>query len=256
MNIVDRIERILPFTDSEMRFGDLSILKHEDLLVARIRSDSIYASGLDRIPNVDLIIFASRHSSSSGRSSLTVHAPGNPLAEAKYGGRPQSLAISAPDKMRSSLSALRSGTLERGIPYHVSLEATHHGPTEMDVPVMFIEIGSSQINWKDKLAGEVVAEAILHAVKDDSHIRSAIAFGGGHYAPKFTSLVLEGRASIGHIFSKYCIGRLDEAVIVQAFRRTRGCCDLAILDWKGIGSKDRARILEILEKMEVDVSRV
>jgi len=41
--------------------------------------------------------------------------------------------------------------------YTVTLEATHHGPTDMEVSVMFVEIGSSMEHWIDQRAGEAAA---------------------------------------------------------------------------------------------------
>jgi len=170
-NIVDKLQHIIPFKVSDMVFDGFPILRSGSILLARTRSDSIYTSGLDEIPGVESIIFASRHSSSSGQATLTVHATGNPLNEAKYGGNPQSLGIADPNRMKAALSVLESEVLEENLPYNVSLEATHHGPTEMNVAVMFVEIGSEPIQWGDPLAGEAAAKAIVKAVRDDLALR-------------------------------------------------------------------------------------
>lgn len=231
-------------------------MRSGNLLLTRIESDSIYASGLDKIPEVESIIFASRHSSSSGKATLTVHAPGNPLREAKYGGKPQSLAMADPNRMRAALITMNSEVLRRQLPYQVSLEATHHGPTEMDIPVMFVEIGSKPAHWEDPLAGDVVANAILKAVNDNSPHKVAVGFGGGHYAPKLTDLVLKHNLAIGHIFPKYCIKDLADSTVSLAFSRTRGRCALAALDWKGIRGVDRERMLDLLSRLGIGTYRV
>lgn len=256
MNIIGKIQRNLSFIDSGMSFDGFPILRRDNLLMARTESDSIFTSGLDKIPDVDSIIFASRHSSSSGRSTLTVHTPGNPLREAKYGGNPQSLAIADPNKMRAALTIMNSRILDWDSSYQVSLEATHHGPTEMNKPVVFVEIGSGPMQWKDETAGNVVAEAILHAAKENLTLKTAVGFGGGHYAPKFTDLVLEGNLSIGHIFPKHCISGLTHSVVISAFRRTKGPCTLAVIDWKGIRGVDRERILTILSEVGIEIRRI
>ena len=225
-------------------------------MIVRTESDSIHTSGLGNVPDVDSIIFASRHSSSSGLSTLTVHTPGNPLMEAKYGGSPESLAISDPNKMKVALIAMRSEVINENLSYQVSLEATHHGPTEMERPVVFVEIGSGPEQWEDRRAGDIVAKAILQAAQDNSTNRTAVGFGGGHYAPKFTDLVFEGEISVGHIFPKYCIRELSRKVISLAFERTKGRCTLAVVDWKGIRGTDRKRLLDILSGLGIETYRI
>jgi len=256
INITDKLQRYLPFNDSGIVFDGFPVLRNGNILLAKMESDSIYSSGLDRIPGVESVIFASRHSSSSGQATLTVHAPGNPLNEAKYGGTPQSLAMVDPDKIRAALITLNSEVLLKQLSYQVSLEATHHGPTEMNTPVMFVEIGSGPTQWGDPLAGEVVADAILKAAKDNSTHRAAVGFGGGHYATKFTDFVLNHDLSIGHIFPKYCTPYLTNSTVGLAFKKTRGLCTLAVLDWKGIRATDRERILDLLSEIGIETYRI
>jgi len=256
LNIVDKIQRCLQFTDSGMRFDSFPILRNGNLLLVRVGSDSIYASGLDKIPGAESVIFASRHSSSSGQSTLTVHAPGNPLREAKYGGEPESLAVADPSRIKMALIRLKSEVLENDLSYYVSLEATHHGPTAMNIPITFVEIGSGPAQWEDPAAGEVAAKAILDAALNVSTLRAVVGFGGGHYAPKFTDIVLEQNIGIGHIFPKYCTHELADTMVDLAFKRTRGICTQAVVDWKGIQGADRKRLLSILSRLGVETCRV
>jgi len=255
LNIADKIQRHLQFIDSGMRFDGFPILRNGNLLLVTVESDSIYASGLDEIPGAESVIFASRHSSSSGQSTLTVHVPGNPLREARYGGEPESLAVADPLRMRAALIRLKSEVAERVVSYHVSLEATHHGPTEMDIPVTFVEIGSGPMQWEDPVAGDIVARAILDAAESTSTLRAAVGFGGGHYAPKFTDFVLEQNIGIGHIFPRYCTHELADTVVDLAFKRTEGTCTLAVIDRKGIQGADRERIISILSRLGVETCR-
>jgi len=55
----------------------------------------------------DAIIFASRHESESGRPCLTVHAPGNPTPEAKFGGKPLEVCTADPAGMKAALLELK-----------------------------------------------------------------------------------------------------------------------------------------------------
>jgi len=174
-------------------------------------------------------IFVSRHRSESESQSFTVHTPGN-FNEVLLGGRPRELAIACPKIMHNVLIALKRTRDELSLNYSVSLKATHHGPTEMNTPVMFVEIGSSEKQWKDNFAGETVAKATLSAIKKIPTGRNAIGFGGGHYAPKHTETVLGSEVAIGHIMSKYAFENLNEETVKNMIKRTENGCELAILD--------------------------
>jgi len=56
--------------------------------------DDVNMEFLDVTPDPDAyaIIVLSRHESSSKTKSLTVHYPGNPTDEARFGGRPREMA--------------------------------------------------------------------------------------------------------------------------------------------------------------------
>ena len=68
--------------------------------------------------------------------------------------------------------------------YRVSYEVTHHGPTALVTPSLFVEIGSTATEWADPAAGRAVAESILTAVPEETI--NLIGFGGTHYAVRQT----------------------------------------------------------------------
>ncbi len=45
------------------------------------------------------------------------------------------------------------------------MESTHHGPTDVSLPMVYAEIGSAEEQWKDHVAGEIAACAILNVKK-------------------------------------------------------------------------------------------
>ena len=201
-----------------------------------------------RVP-ASLIIFASKHRSKEEINSLTVHCTGNPSEEARLGGKPRSLAVSSPAAMKSILMEMKRLAQEKGLKYDVTLEVTHHGPTELSVPSLYAEIGSTETQWKDPAAGEVVAKAIL-AVSTEK-VPSGLGFGGGHYAMRQTGLLFETGISFGHNFPKYQLEFVDEALIRQAIEKFNA--DFAYFDRKSMKSEDRNRISEILEKLEIKI---
>jgi len=196
-----------------------------------------------------LIIFASKHRSKEEINSLTVHCTGNPSEEARLGGKPRSLAVASPAAMKSIIMEMKRLAQEKELKYDVTLEVTHHGPTELSVPSLYAEIGSTENQWKDPTAGEVVAKAIL-AVSLEK-VPAGLGFGGGHYAMRQTGLLFETRISFGHNFPKYQLEFVDEALIRQAIEKSNA--DFAYFDKKSMKSEDRNRISEILEKLEIKV---
>nr|WP_269852091.1 D-aminoacyl-tRNA deacylase [Methanosarcina horonobensis] len=151
--------------------------------------------------------------------------------------------------MKSILKEMKRLAGEKGLKYDVTLEVTHHGPTELSVPSVYAEIGSTEAQWKDPEAGEVAAKAIL-AVSLEK-VPAALGFGGGHYAMRQTGLLLETEISFGHNFPKYQLEFVDEALIRQAIEKSGA--EFAYFDRKSMKSEDRNRISEILEKLELKV---
>jgi len=214
----------------------------------------VFQDGLDRKLEASgfpasLIIFASKHRSKEEINSLTVHCTGNPSGEARLGGHPKELAVSSPAAMKSILKEMKRQVEEKSLKYDVTLEVTHHGPTELSVPSIYAEIGSTEVQWKDPEAGDAAAKAIL-AVSLEK-VPAAVGFGGGHYAMRQTGLLLETRISFGHNFPKYQLEFVDEALIRQAVEKSGA--EFAYFDRKSMKSEDRNKISEILEKLGLRV---
>lgn len=253
MNIADKLLKRFGFKESKISFGGRPVYAKEDVYLGYVDCDSISVSNLDSMAWVEAVIFASRHKSESGRPSLTVHVPGNLLDEAPYGGRQREVASAAPERMKAALLSLSEANLRNAMGYSVSLEVTHHGPTGISVPVVFVEIGSSVEQWRDERAGEVAAEAVMRAARWGHGGISAVGFGGGHYAPDFTRLELEGELAFGHIVPKDAVGTLDPEMTKMLFDKTGKSCRLAVLDWKGIRGVDRETLLRSLKDLGIEV---
>ncbi len=252
LNIASCLVRDYGF-DKSTDHPDPSVLRKDDILLARVKEETIHLECVDSFTNVASVIFASRHTSEKGDPCLTVHCPGNVLNEAPYGGRPRSLSAVEPNRMRAALLSLSESRDELGLPYLVSLEATHHGPTELPVPCMFAEIGSSAKQWDDPTAGKAVARAIWAAATSPSTGTLAVGFGGGHYSWKHTDAVVRREFAIGHILSKYFFDSYDQTIVELAYRKTAGNCSLAIIDKKGIRGPERNSLVEFLKKSGRDV---
>jgi D-aminoacyl-tRNA deacylase len=214
----------------------------------------VFQDGLDKKLETSgqpasLIIFASKHRSKEEVNSLTVHCTGNPSEEARLGGRPKELAVSSPAGMKSILAEMKRLVEEKSLKYDVTLEVTHHGPTELSVPSLYAEIGSTETQWRDPDAGEVAAKAILAVSL--CKVPIALGFGGGHYAMRQTGLLLETDISFGHNFPKHQLEFVDEALIMQAVEKSNA--DFAYFDRKSMKSEDRNRISAVLDKLGLKV---
>ena len=136
--------------------------------------------------------------------------------------------------------------------YEVTLEATHHGPT-LNIPMLFIEVGSTEKQWMDLGACGAAAWVILEVIgstPSDNGFPVAIGFGGGHYCRKFTGLSRE--YAIGHICPKYNLHNLDSEMITQMIKRTLPKPEYALVEKKGMG-KEKRRVIGLLDDSELGV---
>ena len=152
----------------------------------------------------DLLLFVSRHSGDTG-ALLTGHFTGN-FGPAEHGGADRDLARAAPN----ALSVLYAA-FERYAPagYDVGVEGTHHGPTAVGRPSLFVELGSDDEQWDDPEGATAVARAVLalRGVAPDRE-RTVVGVGGGHYAPRFERVLAETPWAVGHVVSDWQLAEL------------------------------------------------
>ncbi len=244
-------DRILEVVDLERTgtFEGNPVHRGEGFILVRTERELLNADHLDEHFKVDSWIFASKHKAKSGTPSLTTHSPGNWTPEALYGGSPEQLSVAEPRLIKAALQTLKARRDATGIEYEVSLEVTHHGPTAMDSPVVFVEIGSGPEQWSDPSAADVTARAILDTVAlkyPDSWV-PCVGFGGGHYPPRFTEIMLSTQYAVGHIMPKYVTDNINLARMVQIAKERNGPTELAIIDWKGLTSPVRGAVLEAID---------
>lgn len=234
-------------------FEGRPVYKKGDIWLIATKKRQIEAEHLDSFFQPEYYVFASRHSSASKERTLTVHAPGNFSGEARFGGRPYELAYCNADAMKAALIELQKGKEELNLDYRVSLEATHHGPTELKKPAVFVEVGSTGAEWNDHNAISLVARASVKAAENTDVFEKAIGIGGSHYAPLHTRIVLEKELAIGHIVPSHAIKLLSEEILLQALVKTNA--KFAYLDWKGMKAHERTKIVEMSSKIGLELKR-
>jgi D-aminoacyl-tRNA deacylase len=181
-----------------------------------------------------LLFFLSRHSGETG-PLLSAHFTGN-FGPAEYGGADGELARAAPNAQKRLVRALADHAPDG---YDVGVECTHHGPSRVGVPSLFVELGSSDAEWDDPAGAEAVARAVLDVAGvaadrvDGDDTRHVVGFGGGHYAPRFERLVRETDWAVGHVGADWpldAMGPADEHPDVVRAAFTASAADLAVVD--------------------------
>ena len=258
MNIAQRILDHYEFEKLSESFDEnpvyLKSFRDSEVRVLFINEDLIDAQFITDFFTPRLLIFLSRHSSVSGIPTLSVHTPGN-LGEARFGGIPRRVSISPASAMKIALMEMERMREEMELDYKVSYEATHHGPS-LDVPAMFVEVGSSPKQWRDKRAAEAVAHAAMVAASKQSRYPAALGIGGPHYNAKFTRIALSTKTAFGHMIPKYVISGVDLEIAEQCIERTTENVESVILDWKGIRGMDKKKLTKILDEIGVHVEKV
>ena len=198
------------------------VFYHGDFFIATISDEHIYHDDVDKEifealgENPEVMIYASRHRSESGKRSLTVHPIGN-YGKAEFGGKERTLVPSSPHLMTEAMRILREKASD--LDFSVSFEATHHGP-HLETPTFFIEIGSDESAWRDKKAARAIAETIMEIEIKEYPV--GIGVGGGHYSPRMTDVAKERKISFGHIVPTYAISNLDSEMANQIIKKTQG----------------------------------
>jgi D-aminoacyl-tRNA deacylase len=242
-------QRLLEMTNWKKREGTYTSYSYLNFNMIEVTDRLIFQDRIDRNLKTDLIIFASRHKSvTSPRPLITAHFSGN-VAEAKFGGSPHQLARAAPGALKSLMYNLKEFSN-----VEIALEATHHGPSNIMKPSVFIELGSSEAEWRNKAMATAIAKAILTLDFDLSFSKcpTAIGFGGTHYAIRHTELLFSSDICFGHIFSLYHLKYLNKELIRSAFEKSEG--DFAYFDRKCMG-KFKEKIESLIKELGYEVLR-
>ena len=231
------------------------VYQKESYLLAWFEGAIVTPPSLDEYFNPQAYIFLSRHSAESGIASLTAHTTGNFTSEARFGGAGRELGKSDPSLLKNYLAALWKRREDvKG--YEITLEATHHGPTSLQKPVLFVELGSSERYWGDTRAAGVVASALVESITDRQiWSKVGVAFGGTHYSEKFTRILIEEEIALAYVAPKYALGHLDEKTVGQMLQRSTAPVRYAVLDWKGLGPQ-KEKVVGLVRQFGLEEIRV
>lgn len=225
--------------------------KNYDLLI--IPTPAISADWLEEKYEYDGFIFLSKHAAESRVLALTCHSMGN-FSDAKFGGNDGQMALPHPDIQKKYLQTLWENKTQFS-DFQITIEATHHGPTALNKPAIFIEIGTTEKQWKDESLCSSVAKLVDKTLsKNISSHPMAICFGGTHYPEKFTYELLYGEFALGTIMPKHALDFLDENMFSHILERNK-IAKAALLDWAGLGP-NKKKVIDLLETTNLEVIKL
>ena len=175
-----------------------------------------------------------------------------------FGGKQKTLVKTSPYLMKQLFCEMKKLKTEyqQQFPllseFDVTVEQTHHGPY-LEKPALFIEIGSTEKEWVRKDLGILAANAIKEIVEKapKAKFENYAGFGGIHYCPSFNKIQIENeKAAIGHIVPKYAEDAITEDIVKQALEKS--FAKKAIIDWKGIKSVAREKVVAALENLGIE----
>jgi len=251
MNMYGKFLKEFGFSETEKEFDGEKVFALENKGVQfelyLIKELQIYCDYVDKI-DAECFVFASRHSSAAGKPSLTVHPVGN-WGKAELGGKDSDLVPAQPALMKSYLKELQRQKELLGLnEFDVSYEVTHHGPT-LTKPTVFIELGSTEVQWKREDAARAIAQTIVEHTKFPK-CKTAFGIGGPHYNPQFTTVALGTGYALSHMCPKYALPFLNEEMIEKAVNASPEPVEEILVQSKGLG-EEKERVLALLEAQGV-----
>jgi D-aminoacyl-tRNA deacylase len=232
---------------------DGNVFKGKNFDLAVIPSPAISADWLEEQYHYDGFVFLSKHAAQSGELALTCHSTGN-FSEAQFGGNKRQIAVPHTHLQKSYIQALwQSREIFQG--FQITIEATHHGPTALSKPTLFIEIGTTEKQWNDESLCNSVANVVLQVLSKQINTNPvAICFGGTHYPDKFTKELIEGKHALGTVIPKHALKFIDEELFSHILNQNKEA-KTALLDWAGLG-KQKQKILDLLNTTDLKVVKL
>jgi D-aminoacyl-tRNA deacylase len=256
---------IFKLTEIPLENENLSNYKQNDIFLGLTKEPLIFLNDLklDKTKiKPDFLIFASRHTSKTARPAFLVHTTGNWSKDADFGGEPQDLSLASALLHKAGfISLTEQESITNLTDFSLDIEVTHHGPTKLEKPLIFMELGSSKAEWIINDAGESIAKAIITTIykfldyKKRDGQQVGLGFGGTHYAPNFHRLIEDKNVAMSFICPKYYIQELNVNLIRKMVENTLEKVDYFIIDWKGTNSEDKKHLIPLLEDFDIPTKK-
>jgi D-aminoacyl-tRNA deacylase len=245
-NIWTNIQRYFDIEKTSILFDEKPVYKYPDskgniYWLCRTK-DFVYSNGAyysqlteKLFPKAGLAVMAGFHTGHPPLPILTVHSIGNPTAQSTKYVSAYTLAYTSARAVKNAILYLKKYMEEFGLKgFEVMQEVTHGSPVEFKIPIIDFEIGSTEKEYKNELAGKVLAHALFH-LSDPTNIIPAIGIGGLHYATKFRDVNLYSKIAVGHIFATFVLHDFKEEIFKQAIEKTIEKVEAVVIDKKEKG---------------------
>lgn len=231
--------------------GEIFRGKKFDMVI--IPTPSISADWLEEKYAYDGYVFLSKHAAESNVLALTAHSTGN-FSDASFGGKKRQVAIPHPYIQKTYIQSLWNKK-DAFSDFEITIEATHHGPTSLNRPVLFIEIGTTEKQWTDTKLCDSVAQIVVDVINNEQKVSPvALCFGGTHYPEKFTQELIHGKHALGTVVPKHALEFLDEELFSHILKRN-SLAKVALLDWGGLGQY-KQKVLQLIETTDLEVIKL
>ncbi len=224
-----------------------------DLLL--VDGEALKLDWLDSRFSPDYYVFLSRHRSESQIPTLTCHTTGNFSDSNEMGGRPRELAYTYPSLQKHYMQTVWHDRM-RISEYQVVIEATHHGPTSLAKPALFVEVGSSEKQWADNEAITFVCDAVMKTIGTlKRYGKVGIGLGGTHYPSKFTEMLINSDFALASVASRHSLPYVDRSMLDQMISKSIEDVRYVFVDWKGLG-KEKDRLKELVNGLGLEVIKL
>ena len=231
--------------------GDIFHGKKFDLII--ISTPVISADWLEEKYAYDGYVFLSKHAAESNVLALTAHSTGN-FSDANFGGLERQVAIPHPFIQKSYIQNLWNKK-DVFSDFQITIEATHHGPTALNKPALFIEVGTTEKQWTNTKLCDSVAQVVVDVMNNELKASPvALCFGGTHYPEKFTEELINGEYALGTVIPKHALEFLDEELFSHILDRNY-MAKAALLDWGGLGQY-KQKVLQLIETTDLEVIKL
>ena len=211
------------------------------------------AANLRRADDLDACFYAGayvmlyRHRSRQDARRLTVHPVGNAATPpGPHYGPARRMALASPALLRDGLVHLDAAARERGLDCPVTYEISHHDPTELAAPVMFLEIGDGPAAYADPVLIDAAVDAALRVAFRPLPPPATTCLGisyQSHYAESFGRATLQRDWAFGHIVSSWLLPDLTADDFATLVGRTVGGVDRIVYKrLRGFPEAQRARL--------------
>ena len=242
--------------DSCIDYKIIKSNKYVDIELVVFDGELIHLTNLDELFSDNcFLIFLSKHASNSKIPTLTSHFTGNFSSNHTLGGNPFEMGLSYPTFQKEYMKNL-SSRKEDLEDYNLIIEATHHGPTSSRNPLIFVEIGSTEKEWKNRSIAATVCKCLLDTIgkinknKAKERSRIAIGIGGNHYPQKFNEIILSSNVAFASIASKYNLKYIDKEMLKKMKSRSIEQVTDVFFDKKSLGI-EKSRLISIAEAEEL-----